>query len=56
MTLGFAHLRIILVVAISVLLYVLAESYGIPMEAALVFVGLGTVLACGWDKLTSFAM
>jgi hypothetical protein len=55
MTLGFAHLRFVLVIAVSVLVYLLAESYNTPLEAVLLFVCVGAVLAGGWDKLKSFA-
>ena len=56
MTLGFAHLRFVLVIALSVVLYLAAESYNTPIEAVLLFTGVGAVVACAWDKLTSFSI
>ena len=53
MTLGFAHLKIVVVLVVAVVLYLLADVYRIPIESVLLFTTIGAVLAVTWDKLSS---
>ena len=53
MTLGFAHLKIVVVIVAAIVLYYLADAYQLPMEGVLMFTGIGAVLAAAWDKLSS---
>ena len=53
MTLGFAHLRIIVVIIAAVVLYFLADAYRLPIEGVLMCTTVGAILAAAWDKLTS---
>ena len=50
---GFAHLKLVIVIIAAVVLYVLADSYRVPIDGVLLFVAIGAILACAWDKLTS---
>ena len=53
MTLGFAQLKIVVVIVAAVVLYVLADAYRLPVEGVLMCTATGAVLAFAWDKLTS---
>ncbi len=53
MTLGFAHLKVIVVIVAAVVLYLLAEAYHLPISAVLLCTCTGAILAAAWDKLTS---
>ncbi|MEX2215072.1 MAG: hypothetical protein WD768_13135 [Phycisphaeraceae bacterium] len=50
---GFAHIKLILIIVAAIVLSILREIYHVPIEAVLVFVASGAVLACAWDKLSS---
>ena len=50
---GFAHLKIVILIIAAVVLYALSDTYRVPIDGVLLFVAIGAVLACAWDKLTS---
>jgi len=52
MTLGFAHLKIVVVIVAAIVLYYLADVYKVPMEGVLLFTGIGAILAAAWDRLS----
>ena len=53
---GFAHIKLVLIIVAAIVLWMLKDVYHVPIEAVLLFVGIGAVLACAWDKLTSIGM
>jgi len=53
MTLGFAQLKILVVIVAAVVLYFLVDAYRLPIEGVLMCTATGAILAAAWDKLTS---